>query len=184
LAEEKENNEGSVKKTPVLLIILFSLVILLLILVISMYVSYVIADSTARKAVTEEKIVFEEDGLSLGGIVQLASPLKDGSFMVYIKSGADQASLSCQIQFHLAISKPDLRALLEDKDRVAPIVDRLLAYFSEKTRTDILYGFQKKILGEEIKEIINSILERDLQLPPQGGRITRVHITRLLFMPV
>lgn len=184
MAEEKESIDSAVKRTPVLLVVLFSTVILLLILVISMYVSFVVADSTAKKIGKEDKIVFEEDSISLGGIVQLASPLKDGSFMVYIKSGADQASISCQIQFHLAISKPGIRTLLEDKDKVAPIVDRLLAYFSEKTRTDILYAFQKKILGEEIKEIINAIVDRDLKLNVTEGRVTRVHITRLLFMPI
>ena len=51
-----------------------------------------------------------------------------------------------------------------------------------KTKRDIIYAFQRKVLGEELKEIINAILEYDLKVDELSGRVTKVHVTKLLFI--
>ena len=61
----------------------------------------------------------------------------------------------------LGISNPALGAVIEGNSD--PIRDRMLAYMSQKTKRDIIYAFQRKVLGEELKEIINAILEYDLK---------------------
>jgi len=65
---------------------------------------------------------------------------------------------------------------------VDPIKDRILAYLSQKTRRDLIYSFQRKVLGEEIKEIVNTILERDLKIIEANGRVTDVSVTKMLFI--
>jgi flagellar basal body-associated protein FliL len=175
--------EVEVKKPPMLLIILSTLVIFLIAVIISMSVSIRTAEIVAKKTVKSQDMVFEEEKNAIA-VVPLASSAKDGSYMVYIKKGAEQNNLSLQLQLSAGVTTAELGAILTDKEKVAPIVDRLLAYFSEKTKADIVYAFQKKILGEELKEIMNAILEREMKLKEEQGRIASVHITRLLFMPV
>ena len=167
------------RKPPFLLLGLFFLVLVLAISNIAMYISYVVATKVATRETQTGEIVLEEEKTTKD-VVLLIGDNKDKSFNAFIARGEDQSNLAVQMRISLGVSNPGLRGTLELNPD--PIKDRILAYLSQKTKRDIIYSFQRNILGEELKEIVNAILERDMELTEQDGRITAVHVTKLLFI--
>ena len=175
--EEESKSSGSSKIIGILLVLVLGLILTIVSMLTAKTVAYNIVN---RKDQTKE-ILFEEEKKTVK-MVLIGADSKDKSFMVYIKKGEDQSSYSAQIRLNVGISNGALEAMISAPEFSAPLIDRILAYFSEKTRSDIIYSFQRKLLGEELKEIINAILERDMEVKEEQGRVTEVHVTKLLFM--
>jgi len=176
--EELENLPQR-KKVSVVVIVLLILVIIQISLIITMYMAWAVSKSVATREKAAQGVVLEEEKRTATTVL-LAGDNKDKSFNAYIARGEDQASLAVQIRLSLGISNQALAKILEVNPH--PIQDRMLAYFSQKTKRDIIYSFQRKILGEELKEIANAILEKDLGIEELGGRVTKVHVTKLIFI--
>ncbi|PCJ21121.1 MAG: hypothetical protein COB02_00615 [Candidatus Cloacimonadota bacterium] len=175
--EEESKSSGSSK----IIIVLVLVVVGLVLLIVSMLTAKAVANNIVNRKNQTKEVQFEEEKKTVK-MVLIGSDAKDKSFMVYIKKGDDQSSYSAQIRLNVGISNSALEPTISTVDFSAPLIDRILAYFSEKTRSDIIYSFQRKLLGEELKEIINAILERDMDIKEEQGRVTEVHVTKLLFM--
>ncbi|MCO4783645.1 MAG: flagellar basal body-associated FliL family protein [Candidatus Cloacimonetes bacterium] len=175
--EEESKSSGSSK----IVMGLFALVVCLILIIVSMLTATKVTNNVINRKNQTNEVQFEEEKKTVK-MVLVGADSKDKSFMVYIKKGEDQSSYSAQIRLNVGISNGALEAIISAPEFAAPLIDRILAYFSEKTRSDIIYSFQRKLLGEELKEIINAILERDMEVKEEQGRVTEVHVTKLLFM--
>ncbi len=181
MAEDVEELEegGARRRVSVVVIVLLILVIIQVSIIITMYMAYAVSKEISTREKRAQEVVLEEEKRTTQTIL-LAGDNKDKSFNAYIARGDDQASLAVQIRLSFGISNSALKPILEKNPD--PIHDRMLAYFSQKTKRDIIYSFQRKILEEEIKEIANAILEKDLGIEETGGRVTKVHVTKLIFI--
>lgn len=178
-AEEITEESGSSKIYPILILILLLLVVLLVMTNMTVYMSYVVSTQVATRKVQEGDTVIEAEKKTMATIL-LPGDNKDKSFNAFISRGDEESNLAIQIRMSLGVSNPALGVVVQANSD--PIRDRILAYMSQKTKRDIIYAFQRKILGEELKEIINAILEYDLKVDELSGRVTRVHFTKLLFI--
>jgi len=177
--EEITEESGSNKIYPILILILLLLVVLLIVTNMTVYLSYVVSTQVATREVQQGDSAIEAEKKTLATIL-LPGDNKDKSFNAFIARGEEQGNLAIQIRMSLGISNPSLAAVIQGNSD--PIRDRILAYMSQKTKRDIIYAFQRKVLGEELKEIINAILEYDLKVDEVSGRVTKVHVTKLLFI--
>ena len=165
--EEINEESGSSKIYPILILILLLLVVLLIVTNMTVYLSYVVSTQVATREVQQGDTAIEAEKKTMATIL-LPGDNKDKSFNAFIARGEEQGNLAVQIRMSLGISNPSLGAVIEGN--------------SEKTKRDIIYAFQRKVLGEELKEIINAILEYDLKVDELSGRVTKVHVTKLLFI--
>ena len=178
--EAEELEEGQPRRRfSVMVFALLMIVIIQVTIIINLYLSYVVSKEISTREKKAQEVILEEEKHTAQTVL-LAGDNKDKSFNAYIARGDDQASLAVQIRLSFGISNSALKTVLENNPD--PIHDRMLAYFSQKTKRDIIYSFQRKILEEEIKEIANAILEKDLGIDELSGRVTKVHITKLIFI--
>ena len=180
MAEENqaETESGGNRASYFVMFSLFLVIFILVCVIISMWTSVQTTQAVVNRPDQDQDMVFEEEQKTVGFIPFQGE--KGGSgIMAYIRTGAEQTTLTLKIDLSLGISKAELAPYVETN--IAPLQDRVLAYFSDKTKEDIIYLFQRKILGEEIKEILNAILDRELHVPDKEGRVTSVHVTNLTF---
>jgi flagellar basal body-associated protein FliL len=171
-----QEQSGS-NRAPLLVIFLFVVIVILITVIVSMYISYSLTTMVANRPM-QEQYVFEEEQKT-EAYIPFEGETKGSGIMAYIRTGAEQTSLTVKIDLSVGVSRLSLQPILQVN--IAPLQDRVLAYFSDKTKEDVIYLFQRKVLGEELKEILNAILEKDLQVPKTSGRITSVHVTTLTF---
>lgn len=171
-------NQAGANRGSLLVMFLFVVIVVLITIIISMYISYTLTTVVANRPSEQEQYVFEEEQKT-EAFVPFQGENNTPGMMAYIRTGAEQTSLTLKIDLSMGVSRLPLGDVI--KGNIAPMQDRVLAYFSDKTKEDVIYLFQRKILGEELKEILNAILDKDLKIPKTSGRITSVHVTTLTF---
>jgi len=181
MAEDIDGEDVAPKSNmnKVIIGILVIIIIFLCVTLINIWTSYVVARKVAQRETETGEVKLEEERKTVDRVL-LVGDNKDKSFNAFIARSEEGGNLAVQMRVSFGVSNGGLRGTLET--HVDPIKDRILAYLSQKTRRDLIYSFQRKVLGEEIKEIVNTILERDLKIIEANGRVTDVSVTKMLFI--